>query len=83
MYEIAKETKDKIKSCPKWRICLSGDLSFCCQVIELKDTHLIVEPTKRSCCGHCIFHIRLSGENKTVDVCFCPLRKEIYAKYNA
>lgn len=78
MFTVDQEVIDKAREfCPKWGGCIAGDLSYCCDVSELAGNHLIVEPNEKSHevpCSRCI-------QVDSVSVCLCPLRSEIYRKY--
>ena len=80
MYKIDREIIDKAKDyCAKcWCDCLSSNLSRSCKPIQLNDNYLIIEPTG-------VFHGVPCTSCLKVDsvyVCLCPLRKEIFRKYN-
>jgi hypothetical protein len=77
MFEI-----DQVEGvCPHWKIFLSGNLSFCCKVKQVREDGLALEPLTSIAFSTCLYSIK--GKNKNSDnyVCFCPLRKEIFRKY--
>ena len=78
MFKIDPKIIDKASEfCPKWKECLSEDLTSCCKALQFNGTYLIVEPNERSHkvpCSNCI-------QVDSVHVCLCALRKEIYRKY--
>ena len=78
MFQVEQEIIEKARDfCPKWGGCLAGDLSRCCNAVEMKGSYLIVEPTEKSHeypCSNCI-------KVESVHVCLCSVRKEIYRKY--
>ena len=79
MFEINQEIIDEMRQhCPKWEVCLTGDLQYCCQVTKYDCEHLIVEPTEESMVKDCPRFIDIDSKH----VCFCPVRKEIYRKHN-
>ena len=81
MLKIDQEIVDQIRSnCPKWNVCLSGDMSFCCKVKEGGDC-LIMEPPSNRYSSSCPFNYKVNDNDSHLHVCTCPLRKEIYSKY--
>ena len=79
MLEIDQKIIDKAHGhCPKWEVCLTGTLRYSCKVIECDSEQLLVEPTEKSTVKHCPRNVHI----ESIYVCLCPIRKEIYKKYN-
>ena len=78
MFDIDRKIIEQTYShCPKWEVCLTGDLKYSCKIREYDGEHLIVEPTENSVIEHCSRKVKVDG----IYVCLCPVRKEIHLKY--
>lgn len=78
MFEIDQEIKDQTRThCPKWEVCLTENLHYSCKVLEHDCEHLIVDPIEKSTVEHCPRSVHIDSFH----VCLCPMRKEIYRKY--
>jgi hypothetical protein len=78
MFEIDQEIIDRPRvHCPKWEVCLTGTVQYCCEVIEDDCEHLIVEPVEESGASHCPRCIHVNP----LYICICPVRREIFKKY--
>lgn len=83
MFEIDQEIIDQIRGqCPHWKVCLSGNMSFCCTVKQVGEDGLVMEPLTSLAFSNCPYsHKGKNKDSSDVFVCECPVRKEIYRKY--
>ena len=78
MFEVDQDIIDRMRShCPKWEVCLTGNLHYSCKVTEYDGEHLIVAPSEKATVQHCPRNVHVDS----TCVCLCPIRKEIYRKY--
>ena len=82
MFEIDQEIIDQTRGhCPKWKVCLSGDMSFCGKVKQGNGDYLIMEPLPNFVPSNCPYSYKIKDKDSDIYVCACPVRKEIYRKY--
>lgn len=73
--QINTETLAGASSCPKDKCCLTNPDNLCPVISDISDDLIYVSNKKlTSCC----YHVRF-GYN---GFCNCPVRKEIYKRYN-
>ena len=83
MFEIDKEIISRVDGhCPKWRVCLPGHMSFCCEVKRGGGDYLVMEPSSNHYPSDCPYSYIVKDKDSDVYVCSCPVRKEIYRKYD-
>ena len=76
MFEIDQEIIDQIREhCPNLKVCLSGNLSFCCTVKQEGEDYLVMEPLTSFSFSNCPFSYKLKDKNSDIYVCTCPVRK--------
>ena len=82
MFEIDKKIIDQTRGrCPKWNICLAGDMSYCGKVKQEGGDYLVMELLPSYNPSNCPYSYKVKDKNSDVYVCSCPVRKEIYRKY--
>lgn len=73
--KISKETKELTNICPNSFACLSDENHTLCKVERayLCGVHYISWKKEGSCC----YKLKMKDGN----ICFCPVRNEIYQRY--
>lgn len=82
MFEIDQKIIDQVHGeCPKWKVCLSGNMSFICTVKEEGEEGLVMEPYTSFSFSNCPYSYKVNTLNSDLYICTCPVRKKIYRKY--
>lgn len=77
------ESINSSASCKFGQKCLEEfNSSLCCEIMKEGSSYLFVTPVSTFKSSNCTFVRKIKHDNQDVNICTCPVRLNIYQKYN-
>ncbi len=81
--DVDIECSNRTTNCKYDQKCLEDfDNSLCCEIVRESSNYLLVSPVSTFKSTYCSYIRMIESDDKEIPICCCPIRIEIYRKYN-